>query len=156
MKEFSLKLYEIFNLEGELNGFTSTDKKSKLTRGLLAQEISFGVKYQLLDFYENTIQKEKQKIDSLTDQLVMKYGEQDDFGGFSLLPTIKKVETDAEGNEVERIIENPKYKEFDKEYQELMGQEKKISVPTFKLMVFERVETSETYPVFSKYLIEKE
>ena len=49
MEKISLKLYEFYNLESELNGVTNQQTGEKISAGLLAEKLKLTTKYWLTE-----------------------------------------------------------------------------------------------------------
>jgi hypothetical protein len=125
MEKTTLKLGEILKLEQEINGFTNPESGAVIYNGFLKQNLPILLKYELQEL-SNTLKSEKTKLDSLRDDLVLKYGESNDDGGV-MVKTFIQIQ-DAEGTVISEEI-NPKFIEFDKEYGELLSGEKEIEYP---------------------------
>lgn len=126
MGKINLKLGEILQFESELNGLTNQETGKQIYRGFLKQNINAMLKYEWMDTSE-FLSKEKKKIDSVKDDLILKYGEKTEDGGF-FVSTFIEIK-DEQGNVTNRII-NPKFVEFEKEYATFLnGSEKEVEYP---------------------------
>lgn len=125
MEKITLKLGEILQLEHEINGFINPESGAVIYSGFLKQNLPILLKYELQEL-SNTLKAEKTKLDSLRDELVLKYGESND-DGCVMVKTFIQIQ-DAEGTVISEEI-NPKFIEFDKEYGELLSGEKEIEYP---------------------------
>lgn len=153
MAEVTFKISEILDLEAELSGLVSQDKKTKLTEGLLSQDISFATKYILLDFLQ-VLSSNKKIIDGIVNEMIVKYGTSNEDGSIFVNKFV--YDLDEEGNQVGDPKINENFIKFDNDYIELMSKEKTIEVPSIKLSELSNVVTKEVYPIFSKYLVVKE
>jgi hypothetical protein len=124
MEKIKLKLFDILQLESEINGFVNQDGKT-IYQGFIKQNLSILLKYELTELSE-VLAKEKKVVESLRDDLIKKYGEEDGKGG--ILVKMFNEEFDEEGNVVNRIV-NENYIKFDEEYGVLLGNEKEIEYP---------------------------
>jgi len=157
MEKVTLKLYEFYNLEAELNGLVNQQTGEKLASGLLAEKLSMVTKYWLSDLAKK-IAAEKESIEKLKEELIKKHGKEDDKGGISIPMAIEELDadgnpvksTDADGNEVTKRIVNPAYLEFEKEFNDLLQQERDVEYNAFKLADFAAVETAQNYNTFFK------
>lgn len=150
MEKFTLKLGDILQLGYEINGLIVPETNERIYEGFLNQNLSIILKYELTDVGE-MLQKEKKKIDGLRDELIKKYGE---VYGENLAVKMYLEETDEEGNINKQI--NPKYIEFDNEYNQLLNQEKEIEFPEVTLKDLKDAgKTKDVYKVLFK-LIKKE
>lgn len=155
MEKITLKLYEFYNLEAELNGLTNPQTGTKTAQGLLQEKLPMVTKYWLTDLAKK-VAAEKATVEELKNELIKKHGTESADGSISIPMTIEeldengnpvKIET-AEGTEVTKKTLNPAYIEFEKEFNEVLQQEKELEYPVFKLEDFSKVETSENYLTF--------
>lgn len=159
MEKITLKLFEFYNLDAELNGMTNQQTGEKLASGLLQEKLSLVTKYWLTDLAKK-VAAEKAAVEELKNDLIKKYGKEDERGGISIPMVIDELDadgnpvkdTDAEGNEVTRKKLNPDFQQFEKEFNELLQTEKEIEYKTIKIEDFEKVETSENYATFFKLI----
>jgi len=157
MEKVTLKLYEFYNLEAELNGLVNQQTGEKIATGLLAEKLSMVTKYWLSDLAKK-VAAEKESIEKLKEELIKKHGKEDDKGGISIPMAIEELDadgnpvksTDADGNEVTKRVVNPAYLEFEKEFNDLLQQERDVEYNAFKLADFAAVETAQNYNTFFK------
>lgn len=125
MEKIKLTLADVLQLESELNGFTNPENGKQIYHGFLKQNLSIILKYELAEFSE-TLTKERKKIDTLRDELIKKYGEENENGGIyvNMFNEIK----DDEGNVISKKI-SEKYLNFEGEYSKLLNTEKEIEYP---------------------------
>lgn len=152
MKKISIKLFELLNLEAELAGATNNQTGEKIIEGLLNQKLSVITKYHLNILLSN-LTAEKKTIDALRDELIKKYGTEDENGNIGISMVIETGEVNDKGEPIKDL--NPAYIEFNDEYGGLLNQEKEIQVPTLKLSELEKIETKDNYNLVFKYLIEE-
>ena len=152
MEKITLKLGDILQLESEINGYVDRETNEVIYEGFSKQNLSIILKYELSDL--STILKgERTKIDSLRDELIKKYGEDDGKGG--IMVKMKNEVKDEEGN-ITGYVVNPKYLEFDNEYGTLLNQEIEIEYPEItKQDLKDAGKTKDKYLVLFK-LIKKE
>jgi hypothetical protein len=124
MEKLTLKLGDVLQLGHELNGLTNPDTGERIYEGFLNQNLSIILKYELTDLGEFLI-KERKKIEGLRDELIKKHGTE--ING-SVAVKMYLEEKDSEGNVIGNVI-NPKYVEFDNEYNLLLNQEIEIEYP---------------------------
>ena len=159
MEKISLKLYEFYNLEAELSGMTNQQTGEKVSSGLLQEKLSLVTKYWLTDLAKK-VSAEKASVEELKNDLIKKYGKEDERGSISIPMVIDETDaegnpvkdTDSEGNEVTRKKLNPDFQQFEKEFNELLQTEKELEYTAFKLDDFEKVETAENYVTFFKLI----
>ena len=152
MEKITLKLGDILQLESEINGYTDPQSGEIVYEGFTKQNLSIILKYELSDF-SATLKTERTKVDSLRDELIKKYGEDDGKGGI-LVKMYNEVK-DEEGNITGKVI-NPQYVEFDNEYGTLLSREIEIEYPEItKQDLKDAGKTKDKYLVLFK-LIKKE
>jgi hypothetical protein len=164
MEKITLKLYDFLNLEAELNGLRNQVTGETLRKGLLSYPLAIGTKYWLTKL-SKSLAEEKSIIDGLRDELVKKHGDEQEGGIISVPMYID--ELDDKGNPVKITVNeqettkrvlNPKYLEFEKEYSEVLQQEKELEYRPFSLKDLTTVdypngiETDEVYETFFKLL----
>jgi hypothetical protein len=93
---------------------------------------------------------EKEAIEKIKEELIKKHGETDETGNISI-PMYINVVTDEEGEIVSREI-NPKFVEFQNDFNTLLQEERELEYHAFKLEEFENVETDGNYNTFFKLI----
>lgn len=166
MEKITLKLYDFLNLEADINGVVDQRTGERVRKGLLQYPLPMGVKYWITKL-SKTVGEEKTIIDGLKDELVKKYGTERD-GSIIVATTIE--ELDKKGNpikikvknqqgeevEVNKQIINPQYLAFEKDYAEILQQEKELEYRPILLSELAThdhpngLETEETYETFFK------
>lgn len=160
MEKISLKLFEFYNLEAELNGLTNQQTGEKIAAGLLQEKLPLVTKYWLTDLGKK-VTAEKTAVEELKNDLIKKYGKEDDKGGVNIPMLIDELdadgniilsEADADGNMGSKKVMNPDFESFNKEFNELLQAEKELEYKKLMLNDFAAVETSENYATFFKLL----
>lgn len=141
MEKKTLKLAEYYQLEAELNGVTNTQTGEKVLQGVLAQKLTLGVKYWLTDLAKR-VKEQTEACETLKNDLIKKHGEEKD-GGVQIPYTIKEDGKD---------VLNPKFIEFQKEYQSLLNEERELEYKELKLSDLSSLETEETYTLLFSLL----
>ena len=149
MEKSSLKLHEYYTLEAELNGVVNQQTGQVVSKGLLSEKIKLTTKYWITDLAKKAA-AEKEVVEKIKEELIKKHGEADEQGGISI-PMYTNVVTDEEGQIVSRDV-NPKFVEFQKEFNTLLEEEKEVEHNTFKLEEFDSVESDGNYQVFFKLI----
>jgi hypothetical protein len=160
MEKITLKLFEFYNLDAELNGAVNQQTGAKISSGLLQEKLPLVTKYWLSDLGKK-VAAEKAAIEELKNDLIKKYGKADDKGGFTIPMIIDELDEKGEivksinedGSEVSKKMLNPDFQSFEKEFNELLQTEKDLEYKGFKLTDFEKVETSENYETFFRMVI---
>ena len=147
MKNLKVKLFEIYSLQSELNGLINQQNGEKVKTGILDEEISLVAKYWINQL-NDVITAEVKTLDTQREELIKKYGTADEQGGVSLQMVIK--EMDKDGKEVSKM--NPNFAEFNKEFNELLSQEKELSYHPIKLETLTSVTSGNNYPTFFKFV----
>ena len=136
-------------MESEINGYVNPQDGTEVYKGFTKQNLSIILKYELKELGE-VLKAERTKVESLRDELILKYGEQDENGG--TLVKMYNETKDDEGNVISRMV-NPSYIEFDKEYGTLLDQEKEIEYPEItKDDLKEAGKSSDNYIVLFKLI----
>jgi hypothetical protein len=149
MATISLKLLEFYQLDSELNGVVNQSTGEQLSTGLLSENLKLTTKYWLTELAKK-ITVEKQAIESLKDELIKKYGEVNESGGYSISLYL------TEGDEQTENTVNPKFMEFQNEFKMLLNEEKELEYKPFPLSSFEDLKSDNNYPVFFKLVTEDE
>ena len=149
MEKITLKLYEFYNLEAELNGVTNQQNGEVTSKGLLAEKIKMTTKYWLNDLVKRVV-TEKEACEALKQELIKKHGEADDQGNVSIPMYINEVKNE-EGQTVSREI-NPKFVEFQNEFNAVLNEDKDLEYKGFTLEEFENVESEGKYDTFFKLI----
>jgi len=147
MVKSTLKLYEFYNLEAELNGVIDQKNGQQISTGLLLERLKVNLKYWLQDLSKKAT-TEKEACEAIKKDLIKKYGEQDDQGNVSI-PQFINVVNDADGKPVSGDI-NPKFLEFQNEWNAFLNEEKEIEHKDFKLSDFEDVKSDNALTTFFK------
>lgn len=159
MEKITLKLFEFYNLDAELNGVTNPQTREKVSSGLVQEKLPLVVKYWLTDLAKK-VAAEKTAIEDLKNELIRKYGKPDDRGGISIPVLVDQLDeqgnpvtfTDSEGKEQTRKVINPDYQAFDKEFNDLLQDQKDLEYKPFNLSDFDNVETTENFSTFFKLI----
>jgi hypothetical protein len=155
MTTTKLKLADVLNLEAEINGFTNPQTNEKVVNGLLNEKLSLVAKYWLNDLAKKALEI-KTDIDKLRDELIKKYGEDDGTGNIGIVYSVDAFNEDGTpmtqlneaGEPVQLKRVNPKFIEFQNEYETLLQEEREVEHYEFTLSQFESVETADNIKVF--------
>lgn len=147
MEKVTLKLHEFYALEAELNGVVNNQTGEVLSKGLLSEKIKLSAKYWLTELGKK-VAAEKEAVEKLKEELIRKHGTEDDKGGIAI-PMYINIVTNEEGEVTSRDI-NPKFVEFQNEFNTLLQEEKELEHKEFKLSDFENVESEGVYMTFFK------
>jgi len=147
MGKITLKLHEIYSLHGELNGLMNSQTGEIVSKGLLNEKLKLSTKYYITELAK-TVNKEREIVDKVKEELIKKYGEVDKNGGVFIPRFINTVKNE-EGKIISGDI-NPKIISFEKEFNEFLQEEKTIEYKEFKLSDFDGIETEGVYTTFFK------
>ena len=153
MEKISLKLFEFYNLESELNGVVNQQTGEKISAGLLAEKLKLTDKYWLTELAKK-VAAEKAGVESLKEDLIKKHGEADETGNISI-PMYINIVKDEEGNIVSGE-NNPKFIEFQTEFNTLLQEEKELKYKAVKLSALDSIESDSNYPTFFKLVVADE
>lgn len=165
MDKITLKLFEFYTLDAELNGVVNQSTGEKISQGILQEKLSLVTKYWLTDLAKK-VAAEKTSIEGLKNDLIKKYGTPDDNGNISIPMVIDDLDQegnqqpflnengeqrkDSFGNPIFKKKINPEYQSFEKDFNELLQTEREVEYKALKLEDFEKVETSENYVTLFK------
>jgi hypothetical protein len=147
MQSQKIKLFEFYNLDVELNGRVNQQTGQKVATGILDEKLTLVAKYWLTQL-ANTVKAEVSLLDAQRDELIKKYGTADEEGGVSLAPAL--VETDESGVEIRKP--NPKFIEFNQEFNEFLSIEKDITYAPIKLSDIASIESENNYATLFKFI----
>jgi hypothetical protein len=150
MEKVTLKLSEFYQLEAELNGVVNQSTGETLSKGLLGEKIKLTTKYWLHDLNKK-VAAEKESVEKLKEELIKKYGKEDEEGRISIPLYINEVVDDETKEVVSREI-NPDFVKFQNDFNALLSEERDLEYKSFKLEDFESVETDGVYNTFFKLI----
>ena len=150
MEKVTLKLSEFYQLEAELNGVVNQSTGEQLSKGLLSEKIKLTTKYWLHDLNKK-VAAEKESVEKLKEELIKKYGKEDEEGRISIPLYINEVVDDETKEIVSREI-NPDFVKFQNDFNALLSEERELEYKSFKLEDFESVETDGVYNTFFKLI----
>lgn len=157
MEKITLKLFEFYNLDAELNGITNQATGESISVGLLREKLPLVTKYWLTELGKK-VAAEKASVEELKNDLIKKFGKEDDKGGVSIPMVIDELDadgnlimvTDNEGKEVAKKKINPDFQQFEKEFNELLQTEKELEYKPIVLADLAKLETEENYATLFK------
>ena len=153
MEKISLKLFEFYNLDSELNGVVNQQTGEKVSEGLLSEKLKLTTKYWLTELSKKVL-AEKTSVESLKEELIKKHGEADKNGNIGIQMYIDVVK-DEDGNIVEGKP-NPKFIEFQNDFNTLLQEEKELEYKPINLNELESIESEGNYPTFFKLVVANE
>jgi uncharacterized protein (UPF0216 family) len=153
MEKINLKLFEFYNLDSELSGVMNQQTGEKISAGLLAEKLKLTTKYWLTELAKK-VAAEKTTVETLKEELIKKHGETDETGNISIPMYIDIVK-----DEDDKIIDgknNPKFIEFQTEFNALLQEEKELEYKPVLLSELENIESDGNYPTFFKLVVADE
>jgi hypothetical protein len=145
MSKKKLTLGEIIDLEAEINGVINQQTGQVVLKGLLTENIKLIIKYRLTKLAELLI-SDRKTVDEMRNDLIRKYGEEDDAGGIKIETYLDKDKTQI----------NPMFTQFSNEYNTLLAEEKEIEFPIITLEDIKDIKGEGYYGVFLKLITEEE
>ena len=149
MEKISLKLSEFYQLDTELNGQVNQQTGEKVSNGLLNEKVKLTTKYWLTDLAKK-VATEKEAIEKVRTELIQKHGEADETGNISISFYINE-QINEEGQIISREV-NPKFVEFQNEFNTLLEETRDLEYKGFKLDELDSVESSDNYEIFLKLI----
>jgi hypothetical protein len=142
MAKLTLKLGQILQLESEINGFVNPQTGKEVYVGFRKHKLPLKTKYWLTELGDR-LMSERKTIESLRDEMIQKHGEDDGKGGIQIGVFIEKK---GENDEVISRELNPKYVEFQNEFNALLSEEKEIEYTPLTMDDLDKVgETTDDY-----------
>ena len=134
MEKVTLKLSEFYQLEAELNGVSNQQTGEVLAKGLLSEKIKLTTKYWLHDLNKK-VAAEKESVEKLKEELIKKYGKEDEEGRISIPLYINEV-IDEDTKEVVSREVNPDFVKFQNDFNALLSEDRDLEYKSFKLEDF--------------------
>ncbi len=153
MKKISLKLLEFYNLDSELNGVTNQQTGEKVSNGLLSEKLKLTIQYWLTEI-SRKVAAEKLSVESLKEDLIKHHGDVDENGNIGIQMYLDIVK-DEDGNIIDGKP-NPKFIEFQNDFNTLLQEEKELEYKPVNLSELENIESEGNYPTFFKLVITDE
>lgn len=147
MEKVTLKLVDFYGLETEINGAFNQQTNQLVIRGLLNENIKLSTKIKLMDLLKK-VQVEIEAINAKRNELVEKYGEKQEDGS-SFINQFINVQINEQG-EVTSREDNPKFKEFQQEFQPFLQTEKEFEFEPFTSVDLEQAYSEFNYVQFYK------
>ena len=114
---------------------------------MLAEKLKLTTKYWLTELSKK-VTAEKTSVETLKEDLIKKHGEADETGNISI-PMYINIVKDENDNIVGGEA-NPKFIEFQNEFNALLQEEKELEYKPVQLSELENIESDGNYPTFFK------
>lgn len=143
MEKIKLSITEIVGLEAELNGLVNQQTGEVVSKGLFGEKLSLVVKYRLKKL-SDALAAEKKVIDDLREELIKKYGEEHEGGGYSVPMWADE----------EQTIEHPDFTEFRNQYDALLVEEKEFEYTPLSIADIEDIKSDSRYDLVFRLIKE--
>jgi hypothetical protein len=143
MEKIKLSVLEIVRLEAELNGLVNKENGEVISKGLLGEKLDLVTKYRLKKL-SDSLASEKKTIDELRNELIKKFGKEDEEGRFTI-----PVYSDEENK-----VESPEYADFKSQYEALLAEEKEFEYTALSIEDLEDIKTGERYDLVFRLIKE--
>ena len=143
MEKIKLSITEIVGLEAELNGLVNQESGEVISKGLFGEKLDLVVKYRLKKL-SDSLAAEKKIIDDLRQELIKKFGKEEEEGKFSI----------PRWADEEQKAENPDFTEFRKQYEALLAEEKEFEYNPLSLKDIKDIKSDERYDLVFRLIKE--
>jgi hypothetical protein len=124
MEKIKLKLSEVYGLSAELKGLSNQQTGEIIQKGILDENLSIKTKYSLSKVSTQLV-KEIESVEKLREEMIKKYGDDDKDGNYFIPQRINEV-IDEETKQVVSFDINPKFIQFQTEFESLLQEEVEI------------------------------
>lgn len=143
MEKIKLSITEIVGLEAELNGLVNQETNEVVSKGLFGEKLDLVVKYRLKKL-SDALAAEKKIIDDLRQELIKKFGKEEEEGKFSI----------TMWEDEEQKVEHPDFTEFKKQYDALLLEEKEFEYNPLSLKDIKDIKSDERYDLVFRLIKE--
>jgi hypothetical protein len=131
MEKIKLKLSEVYGLNAELKGLSNQQTGEIIQKGILDENLSIKTKYSLSKVSTQLV-KEIESVEKLREEMIKKYGDGDKDGNYFIPQRINEV-IDEETKQVVSFDINPKFIQFQTEFESLLQEEIEIDYTPISL-----------------------
>jgi hypothetical protein len=96
------------------------------------------------------LRDEKKMIDEFKNELIKKYGKENEDGSFVIEPFVLVSEKNEEDEIISKRVQNVSFLKFSEEYSKLLNEVKDIEHNSFDINDFSKIETTDNYNIFFK------
>jgi hypothetical protein len=143
MEKIKLSITEIVGLEAELNGLVNQETGEVLSKGLFGEKLDLVTKYRLKKL-SDALAAEKKIVDDLRQELVKKFGKEEEEGKFSITMWVDE----------EQKVEHPDFTEFKSQYDALLKEEKEFEYNPLSLKDIKDIKSDERYDLVFRLIKE--
>jgi hypothetical protein len=143
MEKIKLSITEIVGLEAELNGLVNQENGEVISKGLFGEKLDLVVKYRLKKL-SDALAAEKKIIDDLRQELIKKFGKEEEEGKFSIPMWADE----------EQKVEHPDFIEFKKQYDALLVEEKEFEYNPLSVEDIKDIKSDERYDLVFRLIKE--
>jgi|NOAtaT_7_FD_contig_31_1303170_length_703_multi_4_in_0_out_0_1 hypothetical protein len=147
MEKVTLKLIDFYSLQTEINGAFNQQANQLIIRGIINETTKLTTKMKVAELL-NKVNVEVEANNAKRSELVDKHGDKQEDGASVITPFIN-VQTNDAGEVVSRE-NNPKFLEFQQEFQQILQEEKEFEFEPFTKEDLEGLYTEFNYPQFYK------
>ena len=147
MATVTFKLIDFYSLQTEINGAFNQQANQLIIRGLINETTKLTTKMKVAELL-NKVNVEVEALNAKRNELVEKHGDKQEDGTSVLSPFIN-VQTNEEGEVVSRE-DNPKFLEYQQEFQQYLQEEKEFEFEPFTKEDLEGFYTEFNYTQFYK------
>jgi hypothetical protein len=143
MEKIKLSITEIVGLDAELNGLVNQETGEVLSKGLFGEKLDLVTKYRLKKL-SDALAAEKKIVDDLRQELVKKFGKEQEEGKFSITMWVDE----------EQKVEHPDFTEFKSQYDALLKEEKEFEYNPLSLKDIKDIKSDERYDLVFRLIKE--
>lgn len=149
MATVTFKLIDFYSLQTEINGAFNQQANQLIIRGLINETTKLTTKMKVAELLKK-VNVEVEALNAKRNELVEKHGDKQEDGTSVLSPFIN-VQTNEEGEVVSRE-DNPKFLEYQQEFQQYLQEEKEFEFESFTKEDLEGFYTEFNYTQFYKLI----
>jgi hypothetical protein len=143
MEKIKLSITEIVGLEAELNGLVNQENGEVISKGLFGEKLDLVTKYRLKKL-SDALTAEKKIVDDLRQELVKKFGKEEEGGRFSIPMWADE----------EQKAEHPDFTEFKKQYDALLVEEKEFEYNPLSVEDIKDIKSDQRYDLVFRLIKE--
>lgn len=143
MEKIKLSITEIVGLEAELNGLVNQETGEVISKGLFGEKLNLVVKYRLKKL-SDALTAEKKIVDDLRQELIKKFGKEEDEGKFSI----------PMWEDEEQTVEHPDWIEFKTQMDALYVEQKEFEYTPLSIEDIEDIKSDSRYDLVFRLIKE--
>ena len=143
MEKIKLSITEIVGLEAELNGLVNQETGEVISKGLFGEKLDLVTKYRLKKL-SDAFTAEKKIVDDLRQELIKKFGKEEDEGKFSIPMWADE----------EQTVEHPDFVEFKTQMDALYVEQKEFEYTPLSIEDIEDIKSDSRYDLVFRLIKE--